>query len=133
VGAPFASPQRSVRLLTIVTYVITIIAIMPILIQQNASATTITAMDLRRQPGRLLDRVYYRNESFLVERAGKPKAVLVPLREYREIQRRKTEARKLLFQVIDEIRAANVNKDPKEIEDNVATAIQEVRQQRSAS
>jgi prevent-host-death family protein len=106
---------------------------MPILIQRNTCATTITAMDLRRQPGRLLDRVYYKNESFLVERAGKPKAVLVPLREYREIQRRKTEARKLLFQVIDEIRAVNVNKDPKEIEDNVATAIQEVRQQRSTS
>jgi prevent-host-death family protein len=119
--------------LTIVIAFITITAIMPISIQQNANATTITAMDLRRQPGRWLDRVYYRNESFLVQRAGKPKAMLVPLREYQEIQRRKTEARTRLFKLIDDIRAANTDKDPKEIEKNVARAIQEVRQQRSAS
>ena len=50
---------------------------------------SISAMDLRKEPGRFLDRVSYRGESFLIERAGEPKAVLVPVRDYREMKRLK--------------------------------------------
>lgn len=40
---------------------------------------TITATQLRKSPGQFLDRVYYRGESFVVERAGKPMAVIGPV------------------------------------------------------
>jgi antitoxin (DNA-binding transcriptional repressor) of toxin-antitoxin stability system len=40
---------------------------------------TITASQLRKSPGQFLDRVFYRGESFVVERAGKPMAVIEPI------------------------------------------------------
>jgi len=45
------------------------------------SPITITACQLRKSPGQFLDRVYYRGESFVVERAGKPMAMIGPVRQ----------------------------------------------------
>ena len=42
---------------------------------------TITATQLRKSPGQFLDRVYYRGESFVVERAGKPMVVIGPIND----------------------------------------------------
>jgi len=39
----------------------------------------ITASELRKSPGQFLDRVFYRGESFVVERAGKPMAMIRPV------------------------------------------------------
>ena len=44
--------------------------------------TTITMMDLRREPGTILDRMNYRGERFLLTRHGKPVACLVPPAEF---------------------------------------------------
>ncbi len=57
------------------------------------SNTTISMMDLRNQPGTVIDRVFYRGETFIIEKAGEAKAAIVPLREYAEFQRKKQEAR----------------------------------------
>ncbi len=43
-------------------------------------------MDFRANPGTILDRVDYRKESFLIERAGKPKAVLIPVSLYQVVE-----------------------------------------------
>jgi prevent-host-death family protein len=68
----------------------------------STDPTPITAMQLRRGSGKLLDRVFYKSERFVVQKAGEPRAVIVPLREYREMQRRKAEAKKRFFATAEE-------------------------------
>ncbi|HMN13984.1 MAG TPA: hypothetical protein PKD55_16840 [Bellilinea sp.] len=51
---------------------------------ETTATITITATELRKSPGQFLDRVYYRGESFVVERAGKPMALIGPV-ETREV------------------------------------------------
>lgn len=45
----------------------------------TVTPTTITATELRKSPGQYLDRVFYRGERFVVERAGKPMAEIRPI------------------------------------------------------
>ncbi len=40
---------------------------------------TLTMMELRRSPGEILDRVYEKDEAFIIERSGRQKACLVPI------------------------------------------------------
>jgi prevent-host-death family protein len=100
---------------------------MPTLIQRDMGATTITAMDLRREPGKWLDMVDYRNQSFVIQRAGKPKAAIIPIREYEQVQRVKCEARERFWTMTQELCAALKDVDPKEVERETAKAIAEVR------
>jgi hypothetical protein len=93
----------------------------------DSGATTISAMALRRQLGRWLDRVDYRREVFIVERAGASKAALVPLNAYWEMKRLKVEARAQAGEIIDEMRASNRDIDPEEFQQQTEQAASEVR------
>jgi prevent-host-death family protein len=54
---------------------------------------TISAMKARQQFGTLLEEIYYRGEVYIVERAGKPMAALVPLSLLEEVQKKSTPAK----------------------------------------
>lgn len=95
-------------------------------------SNTITAMQLRRTSGKLLDRVFYKGERFVIEKAGEPRAAIVPLREFEEMKRLKAEAKKRLFAMTDEIRQAFANEDKEEIEREIKNAIREVRREKRA-
>ena len=58
---------------------------------QEEIAVHISAMELRRHPGRYLDQADYKAESFVIERAGQPKAALIPIADYRRLQAIKQE------------------------------------------
>jgi prevent-host-death family protein len=97
--------------------------------QLQTSTPTITAMDLRRGAGTFLDRVAYRGERFIVERAGKPKAVLVSVAEYEQMERLRQEAKANFFAMTDDIRTrvAQSGLSEQELEALIEQAITEVR------
>jgi len=86
-------------------------------------------MDLRRDSGALLDRADYRRESFVIERAGKPKAVLIPFSEFEQLQRIRQEAQDRYFASVDELRVAFSDMSNQDIEQAIQEAVQTIRQQ----
>ncbi len=84
---------------------------------------SISAMDFRANPGTILDRVDYRKESFLIERAGKPKAVLIPISLYQIVEN----ARKRLFTANNQIQKAFAGVKPATVEREINKAIEAVR------
>ena len=90
---------------------------------------TISALDARRRLGELLEEVYYKGNQFIVERAGKPMAAVVPIKHYRQWRKKRDE----LFAVIDEVRQRNQDTPSEEIEAKVAEAVREAREDRRGS
>lgn len=64
---------------------------------------TISAMDLRRQAGDILNQIYYQNQSIVVERSGEPMAVLIPIRRFKQMEDRKQQARARVLEIAQEI------------------------------
>jgi prevent-host-death family protein len=87
----------------------------------------INAMDLRREPGQYLDRVYYRKERFVVQRAGEPKAVLIPVSEYQQVQRIQAGARARFFAQSEQMRAAFADLDDIELRQLIDEALTAAR------
>lgn len=88
-----------------------------------AGTPSISAMDLRSNPGTILDRVDYRQESFVIERAGKAKAVLIPVSVYKKIE----EAHQRVFTTNKQIARAFKKESPKKIVKEINKAIAEIR------
>jgi prevent-host-death family protein len=96
---------------------------------------TISAMDLRKEPGTFLDRVDYRRERFIVQRAGKPKAVLISLADFEQGERLKAEAKEEFFAMTDELRArvAASGISAKELDALIDEAVTDVRREQNKS
>ena len=50
------------------------------------SVKTVTAMEARKNFGTILEEVHYKGERFVIARAGKPMAAVVPLSQLEELQ-----------------------------------------------
>jgi len=48
---------------------------------------TINALKARQNFGQMIEEVYYRGDQFIIERAGKPMAAVVPLWQLEELQK----------------------------------------------
>jgi prevent-host-death family protein len=48
---------------------------------------TINALKARQNLGQMLEEVYYKGDQFIIERAGKPMAAVVPLSLLEELQK----------------------------------------------
>jgi prevent-host-death family protein len=83
---------------------------------------TMQANQVRRNFGEVLDGILANNNKVVVERFGRPIAVIVPVSVYDQWKRSREEAFKRLREM-----AERVNMDPKEAEELVEEAIQAVR------
>ena len=79
---------------------------------------TVNAVQARKQLGRLLEEVFYQSQHVIIERAGRPMAVLVPLEQYRQWQ----EQRNAFFAMVDEVRQRTRDIPPEELEAVIAEA-----------
>ncbi|MDQ6850291.1 MAG: type II toxin-antitoxin system Phd/YefM family antitoxin [Actinomycetota bacterium] len=74
----------------------------------------------------LLGMVYYGKEPVIVERKGKPMAVLISPEQYERYER---QVMQRFGQVLDELHNVNAGTDPDEIQRDVDEAVAEVRRE----
>jgi prevent-host-death family protein len=84
---------------------------------------TTTAIKARRNLGQLLEEVFYRGDEFVIERAGKPMAVLIPIQEFERWQKQREKD----FALFDEVRAKAKKAKPEEVEKEVTKALTKIR------
>lgn len=84
---------------------------------------TVNALEARRHLGELIESVYHRGDEVVIERAGKPMAVVIPADRYAAMERN----RERLWEMIEEIHKKNAGVTLEEIQREVDAAIREVR------
>jgi prevent-host-death family protein len=84
---------------------------------------TVNALKARQNLGQLLEEVYYKGDQYVIERAGKPMAAVVPLWQLEEWQKRRAQ----FFAAVEEVQQQNQQVKPEIIEQEVREAIRAVR------
>ena len=83
----------------------------------------ISAVEARKRLGEILESVYYRGDEVIIERAGKPMAVVIPAKLYESLE----QSREQLFSLIERNWERNKDAPFDEVEREVQEAIQEAR------
>jgi prevent-host-death family protein len=86
---------------------------------------TVSAVEARKRLGELLEGVYYRHDEVIIERAGKPMAVVIPAYLYENIQR----GRDRLWELIQQNWEHNKDVPYEEIQREIEAAVREVRKE----
>ncbi len=92
--------------------------------------TTVSAKQARDNFTDILGSVYYGKQTVVVERKGRPFAVVINPDEYEKYQDYKKAAKKRFFEIVDEIQAANKGKSFNKVYKDVTKIVEEVRQER---
>ncbi len=93
---------------------------------------TVSAVEARKRLGEILESVYYRGDEVIIERAGKPMAVVVPSSRYEAFERRQQRSRDRVMELIRMNWEKNKGVSPEVIERDIELAIREVRAERRA-
>ncbi len=72
---------------------------------------TVSAQAARQRLGELLEGVYYRGDEVVIERAGKPMGVVIPVERYARIAADREQARDRFLAGIDELRSDRTGED----------------------
>lgn len=83
----------------------------------------VNALKARRNLGQLLEEVYYKGDQYVIERAGRPMAAVVPVWQLEEWQKR----RQRFFGMVGELWQKNKKVKPDVIEREVEDAGRAVR------
>jgi prevent-host-death family protein len=84
---------------------------------------TVNALKARKNLGQLLEEVYYQGDQYVIERAGRPMAAVVPIWQLKEWKTRRAR----FFGMVDDVRQKNKAVKPKVIKGEVREAVQAVR------
>jgi len=85
----------------------------------------VSAVEARKRLGEILEGVYYRGDEVVIERAGKPMAVVIPAGRYETMER----SRERLFELIEKNWERNKDVPYEEVRREVEQAIRETRGQ----
>lgn len=80
---------------------------------------SVSAMQVRKNLGQLLEEAYYRGDTFIIQRATKPMAALVPIEQYEQWQLR----REQFFALIDQVQEQTRLEPVEELEEVIAEAV----------
>lgn len=83
----------------------------------------ITAIEARQRLGQLLDRAHYRSDEFVIKRAGKPMAAVIPMELYERLVRQRKED----FDALERIRATMPHVPDELVDADIEASIQDVR------
>lgn len=87
---------------------------------------TTNALAARKNFGQLLEEAYYRGDQIIVERAGKPMAVIVSIEEFENWQTEREQD----FTFLDKIRERTKDIDAEKIEAIIDEAVKAVRKRK---
>lgn len=90
---------------------------------------TIGAFEARRNLGKMIEEAYYRKDSFIIERSGRPMAVLVSIEDYQKWQRL---AKEQVFAMIEVAQKRSAKTPVTEAERDVRDALKGLKQEARA-
>lgn len=99
---------------------------MTMMIAEGMMRKTVSAVRARGKLGELLEEVYYRGNQYVIERAGKPMAAVVPVEQYEQWRKE----REAFFELVEEIRSRNAAVKPENVEQDIASARRKRRRAR---
>ncbi|MBF0339248.1 MAG: type II toxin-antitoxin system prevent-host-death family antitoxin [Nitrospirae bacterium] len=79
--------------------------------------------------GNIMSEVSISEDTYIIERAGKPLVAVMPIKEYERIQQDREKARREFFQWVDEVREYNKDVDPEILENEIAEAVEAVKKE----
>ncbi|MGH7429715.1 MAG: type II toxin-antitoxin system prevent-host-death family antitoxin [Candidatus Methylomirabilaceae bacterium] len=85
--------------------------------------------NVRERLGEVLDQAHYRGDEFVVQRRGRRLAAIIPYEAYEQFKRQRAEA----MMVFRDIWNANAGADPREVEEDVRQAVEDVRSTKKRS
>lgn len=89
----------------------------------------IGAFEARRKFGQLIEEAYYHKDAFVVERSGRPMAVIVSVDEYRKL---KQHARREVMDMMREVWKRTAHIPSEELEKDVEKAVEMLHQERAS-
>ena len=89
---------------------------------------TIGAFEARRSLGKLIEEAFYRKDAFIIERSGRPMAVIVSIEDYQNWQRL---AKNEVFTLLEQAQHNAKGTAPAEIERDIKHSLSELRRERT--
>lgn len=83
----------------------------------------ITALKARQNLGQLMNEVAIKEDDYIIERAGKPLVVVIPIGKYRRFEEEKNE----FFDWVDKVRERIKDVSPKVIDGAISEAVAAVK------